>query len=67
MIVIKWEPKDKSNEKAEELSALNIVSKTLFCSFLGSIRKDTELYERVKSFVQADNLYLYNQFKKCNE
>jgi hypothetical protein len=67
MIVTSWEPKDKPNEKADELSALNIVSKTLFCSFLGSIRRDADLYERVKAFVKADNLYLFNQFKKCNQ
>jgi hypothetical protein len=67
MIVNKWEPKDKINEKAQELSALNIVGKTLFCAFLGSIRKESDLYNKVKSFVQSDNLYLYKQFSKCND
>ncbi len=67
MIVTKWEPKDKVEDKVNEISALNILGKTLFCSFLGSLRKNNELYEKVKSFIQTDNLYLYKQFSKCND
>jgi hypothetical protein len=43
------------------------LSRSLFCSLLGSLKKEDELYKKVKEFVKNDNLYLYKQYKKCND
>ena len=64
---------DFSSENAQAESAskggatAKELSKTLFCSMLGSLYKNKELYQKVKKFVKEDNLYLYNQYKKCND
>ncbi len=80
--VVAWKPKQKelglddnnysdeeviSSGKVPQDSATKELSKTLFCSMLGSLYKNKELYQKVKDFVKEDNLYLYNQYKKCND
>ncbi len=68
--VTSWKPKDpvvsqlQSNENGEVVDQL---SKALFCSMLGSLYKNQELYNKVKDYMKEDNLYLYNQYEKCNE
>lgn len=46
---------------------VDYLGKTLFCSMLGTLYKDKELYEKVKEYMKENNLYLYNQYEKCNE
>lgn len=50
-----------------DTQAAKELSKALFCSLLGSLFKNKELYDQVKAHVKQDNLYLYRQYKKCNE
>jgi hypothetical protein len=52
--------------KADNSLLIEALSKTLFCSFLGSLRENSELYDQVKSYIKTKNLYLYNQYQKCN-
>ncbi len=66
--VTSWKPKDSSRlvtEKADSKS-LNLLSKTLFCSLLGSLYVNKDLYNQVKEHVKANNLYLYKQISSCN-
>ena len=49
-----------------ESEALDMLSKTLFCTLLGSLISDQDLYLKVKEHVKKNNLYLYNQFSECN-
>ena len=72
--VTSWKPQQELN--SESTGSLNntdndatasLLSKTLFCSMLGSLYKNEELYQKVKEFMKEDNLYLYNQYDKCNE
>lgn len=46
---------------------VDYVGKTLFCTMLGTLYKDQELYKKVKEYMKDNNLYLYNQYEKCNE
>ena len=46
---------------------LDYLSQTLFCSMLGTLYKDKDLYEKVKEYMKENNLYLYNQYEKCND
>lgn len=69
--IIAWKPKKPESEVSYESGsgqeALNLLSKTLFCSLLGTLISNQELYEQVKEHVKKNNLYLYNSFEKCNE
>ena len=67
--VTSWKPKDSSKLQISEGGdpALNLLSSTLFCSLLGAIYEDQDLYQRVKSHLKTNNLYLYNQIKSCNK
>lgn len=71
--VISWKPKDAPADGEEEYSSyasnsvVQELSKTLFCSFLGSLYKDQDLYKQVKEYIKENNLYLYNQYERCNE
>lgn len=57
----------KSNENEPNRSdLLSLFQKTLFCSFLGSLINNKELYQQVKDYIKAQNLFLYNQYQKCN-
>jgi len=67
--VTSWKPKgsDEVVMSASQDGAVTLLSKTLFCSLLGSLVMDQELYQRVKAHIKESNLYLYNQFNTCNE
>ncbi len=70
--VTSWKPKQPEQVVAQaipgnEPEALNILSKTLFCSLLGTLISNNDLYQQVKEHVKETNLYLYNQFEKCND
>jgi hypothetical protein len=74
-VVVSWTPKESAMmSSSSEVSSSSMGSsvtraleRSLFCSLLGGLKKDTELYEKVKEFVKKDNLYLYKQYKKCND
>lgn len=73
-VVTSWKPKDvqdlvSSVEKHSSVSSsvVETLGKTLFCSMLGSLKKEDDLYKSVKAFLKKDNLYLYKQIKKCND
>ncbi|MCT4641309.1 MAG: hypothetical protein N4A33_03360 [Bacteriovoracaceae bacterium] len=68
--VTSWKPKEMevmsiSNTSTDTMT--KELGKTLFCSMLGSLYKNKELYDQVKDFIEEDNLYLYKQYDKCNE
>ncbi|MDH5581067.1 MAG: hypothetical protein OEY33_04110, partial [Bdellovibrionales bacterium] len=45
---------------------INALSKTIFCSFLGTLYLNKDLYESVKDHISKNNLYLLKQYKVCN-
>ncbi len=69
--VVSWKPKDNDlSSNAVESGVkpiVRILSKTLFCSMLGSLYADKELYQQVKSYLKTNNLYLYKQIDLCNQ
>lgn len=70
--VTKWEAQVDSvdvNSSKQQVStdALSLLSQTLFCSLLGTLFTDEELYKKVKKHIEEKNMYLYNQIEKCNE
>lgn len=68
--VISWKPKILNlnvSSLGEKPAALDLLSKTLFCSLLGALFQDQDLYKKVKSHIQENNLYLYNQIGNCNQ
>ena len=78
--IVSWKPKqmvDKvdvvnpdsgsySNNTSESAAAKEL-SKALLCSFLGSLYENQDLYQKVKEHIKEKNLYLYNQYERCNE
>lgn len=68
-----WNPKDsigsadEASESVKEKVSQSILSKTLFCSVLGTIYKDQDLYKAVKKHLEENNLYLFKQIEKCND
>jgi hypothetical protein len=68
--VTSWKPQDvmKVNDVGDSPDNLiDYVGKTLFCSILGTLLTDQDLYSKVKEHVKKNNIYLYDQFAKCNE
>lgn len=78
--VVSWKPKQIAEKvdivnsgennfqgSSDEVAAARELSKTLLCSFLGSLYKNQPLYKRVKEHIKEQNLYLYNQYQRCNE
>lgn len=70
--VTSWKPKDASNGSeisgvAPSNDLVEYVGKALFCSLLGTLYNDQDLYQKVKTYIKENNLYLYNQYEKCNE
>lgn len=69
--VTSWKPNEE--DKVAQVSTgtgsevLDYLGKTLFCSMLGTLYKDKELYDKVKDYMKENNLYLYNQYEKCND
>lgn len=48
-------------------SLLRKIQTTLFCSFLGALRSDRDLYIQVKNFMKKNNHYLHGQYSLCRE
>ncbi len=75
--VISWKPREVEAPKEVETAVNNSdtefdnnskeISKVLFCTMLGSLYKNKELYTQIKEYIKKDNLFLYNQYDKCNE
>lgn len=67
--VVGWKPKDASDASSDlnKNPALNLLSKTLFCSLLGSLILNEDLYTQVKNHVKENNYYLFKQIEKCNQ
>jgi hypothetical protein len=70
--VIRWEPMQHPENKNEGTAknaeaATSLLSKTLFCSLLGTLRTNDELYQKVKKQVETSNPYLYKQIEECNK
>lgn len=76
--VISWKPKEAeaisetSSESSDSTTSetdsnSKEISRVLFCTMLGSLYKDKELYTKIKEYIKKDNLFLYNQYDKCNE
>lgn len=80
--VVSWKPKNRveevdvvnssdgsygNNSSGSEAAAAQELSKALLCSFLGSLYGDQDLYQKVKAHIKKSNLYLYNQYRRCNE
>jgi hypothetical protein len=72
--VVSWKPKVNEIAKATQEGLLTLdekliqhMGKTLFCSLLGSLYQDQELYQKVKEYIKKNNLYLYKQYGTCNE
>ena len=69
--VVAWTPKDRaevgeaSSDSFKEV--VSVMSRTLFCSLLGTLYKDQDLYGKVKEFVKVENMYVYKQYEKCND
>lgn len=72
--VVLWKNKNEgfndssiNNQKTIDASLLNQVEQTLFCSFLGALRSDRQLYLQVKELIKNNNHYLFQQYDRCNE
>jgi hypothetical protein len=68
-VIVAWKPKEevKDTEVATTSSPIiNALSKTIFCSFLGTLYLNKDLYESVKDHISKNNLYLLKQYKVCN-
>ncbi len=61
--ITEWKFPKEGPDKTEIIS---IFEKSLFCSFLGSLLKNKELYQQVKEYIRVENIYLYHQYQKCN-
>ena len=69
-IVVAWKPKEEPvSEKVIESSTevVTVLSKSLFCSFLGTLYVDNDLYEKVKGHISKHNPYILKQYKTCND
>ena len=71
-VVTAWKPKEvpakaQLENVVEGSASLQLLSKNLFCSFLGAIYTDQELYEKVKDHISKNNPFLLAQYKKCND
>lgn len=73
--VVSWKPNEEESQgnvvdidnNIEDSTVNRELSKALLCSFLGSLYKNEKLYKEVKEYIKENNLYLYNQYDKCNE
>lgn len=71
--VTSWEPyhgpnaEQGKNPTVTEVAALHLLSKTVFCSFLGTLKNNPTLYQQVKDYIQQHNLYLFEQYQHCLE
>lgn len=73
--VTSWKPNEEDKIAASSAAAsfgsdnalVEYVGKTLFCTMLGTLYKDQDLYQKVKDYMKENNLFIYNQYEKCNE
>lgn len=72
--VVDWSQKNKKSpsekigkSSADTSEALNLLNKTMFCSTIGTLYSNQELYKQVKDHLKKNNLYLYRQIDKCND
>jgi hypothetical protein len=70
--VTSWKPNEEdkissSSPTATSNEVLDYLSKTMFCAFLGTLYNDKELYEKVKEYMKENNLFIFNQYEKCND
>ncbi len=72
--IVAWKVLDKSNLTVDinEFSPSNrelvrYLGRTLFCSLIGSLHQDQELYQQVKDHLKEANPYLYQQYSTCND
>jgi hypothetical protein len=65
--VVSWQKKDEADRDAPIETLYNVLGKTVFCSFLGTLINNKALYDEVKSYIKDENIYLYNQYKQCND
>jgi hypothetical protein len=64
--VTEWRLFQKNDTGPNKSDIISLFQKTLFCSFLGSLINNRELYQQVKDYIKIQNIYLYNQYQKCN-
>ena len=73
--VISWEPREIETSGVmssfqgggASSAAVKQLELSLFCSALGSLYQNQELYQQVKDYLKKTNLYIYKQIEKCNE
>jgi len=68
--IVSWTPKDGvtgSQSVNVDQQLLQNVGTTLFCSMLGSLVSNKNLYDQVKNHLKVSNIYIFNQYQKCNE
>ena len=69
--VTSWKPKVsevvEATTKSIDQKLMDYMGKTLFCSLLGSLYQDQELYNRVKDYIKENNLFLFKQINTCND
>lgn len=65
--IVAWKPVDEKKEDPGKTKLMEKLQKSLFCSFLGSLFKNQDIYNAVKNYIKEDNLYLYKQYSICNE
>ncbi len=69
--IVSWKQQDeKPTANASQLEnqqkAIDRAEKTLFCSFLGTLASDADLYTKVKKHVENSNLFLFKKYEMCN-
>jgi hypothetical protein len=67
--VTRWEPRESGPalKTPESDEALKILNKNLFCTFLGTLYKNQELYQKIKSYIEIENPYLFKMYDECNQ
>ena len=67
IVVTSWrKKKELPDETSPENTAIEKLNLTLFCSFIGTLYNDRELYVKIKNLMKQKNLFLYKQYEKCN-
>jgi len=59
--------REESNVGSGNDSAVELLSRTLFCSALGTLLNDADLYLKVKEHLKNNNKYIFNQISNCNK
>lgn len=63
-----FEKESKSAEHYDKLleKVISLQGQALFCSLMGTIFSNQQLYQQVRTHLQTHNIYLYQQVLKCN-